>query len=136
MKNPDIPIDPLIINQPMSNNNQFVRFTHTDLKKDLAQTTVPYLDAQPVIPKVPVPLSGAGIFYKGFPGYGGFVALNILTYDYSRHMEQIVFNMLEKNFGSAETNYNFEGKDPMTKKAIEYNVDGDEFEKNVIVQSQ
>lgn len=56
------------------------------MDKDAAQTTVPFIDAQPVVTLVPVPLSGAGIFHKGRENFGGFIAPKIITYDYSKHM--------------------------------------------------
>lgn len=65
-------------------SNQYVEFTHTDFNKDAAQTTVPFVDIQPVINDPQVLLMGAGIYYKGEPGFGGFIAPKIMTYDYSK----------------------------------------------------
>ncbi len=39
------------------------------------QTTIPYVDSQPVAPRTASWLSGAGIYYKGSPGYGGYIGL-------------------------------------------------------------
>lgn len=69
-----------------STDNQFIRFTHSGVDKDVAQTTVPYLDAQDVVSKVPVPLSGAGIYHKGQKSYGGFIGLKLVTYDFAPHV--------------------------------------------------
>ncbi|XP_077283676.1 uncharacterized protein LOC143909525 [Arctopsyche grandis] len=93
---PDIPT---ITKRPSmldSENNQYVKFTHTDFVLDAAQTTIPFLDTQPVISKIPVPLSGAGIYHKGFDGSGGFVAPKIFTYDYSNHFELMFKSESEK----------------------------------------
>ncbi|XP_072395988.1 uncharacterized protein [Diabrotica undecimpunctata] len=60
-----------------------VEFTHTDLNKDAAQTTIPFIDIQPVYSDVAVPLQSAYLYYKKSPSYGGFVGINLQTYDYS-----------------------------------------------------
>ena len=39
------------------------------------QTTIPYLDSQPVSPTTGTWLSGVGIYHKGAPGYGGYIGL-------------------------------------------------------------
>lgn len=64
---------------------RYVPFTHTSFTKDAAQTTIPYIDIQPVINEPAVPLVGAGIYYKGAEGFGGFIAPKIKTYDFGRH---------------------------------------------------
>ena len=71
---------------PDSKFNQYLNFGPTDLEKDAAQTTIPFLDIQPVTTNPPFPLSGAGIFHKGSDGSGGFVALRVMTYDISNHV--------------------------------------------------
>lgn len=63
-------------------NTNYVEFTHTDWDKDAAQTTIPFIDIQSVYSIPAVPLKGAGIYYKGQPGYGGFVAPMIKTYEH------------------------------------------------------
>lgn len=57
------------------------------MDRDAAQTTIPFLDAQPVESILPVPLSGAGIYHKGQKNFGGFVAPKIMTYDFSKHLQ-------------------------------------------------
>lgn len=47
---------------------------------------MPFFDTQPVATHPSSPLRGAGIFYKGKTGYGGFVAPLITTYDFSKEM--------------------------------------------------
>lgn len=86
LKNPDIPILSSTMSEIDSVTNQFVEFTHTDLDRDVAQTTVPYIDAQDVISRVPVALSGAGIYHKGKPFFGGFIGLKLITYDFQPHI--------------------------------------------------
>ena len=72
--------------RPDSKSNQYLNFGPTDLIKDAAQTTIPFLDIQPVVTNPPFPLSGAGIFHKGSDESGGFVALRVITYDFSNHL--------------------------------------------------
>lgn len=62
--------------------NTFVKFGWSDYLKDIHQTPVPFLDIQPVVADPPAPLSGAGIYYKGQPGFGGFVGLKLISYSY------------------------------------------------------
>lgn len=52
---------------PIFNNipDTYVKFTPTDKDADASQTIVPYLETQKVEPIVPIPLSGAGLYYKG-----------------------------------------------------------------------
>lgn len=87
LERPDIPTKADIKSIPDIRNNQFIRFQPTDMEKDIAQTTVPYIDAQLVQPGPNlVPLSGIGLYYKGFPGNGGFIAPKVLTYNYGPHI--------------------------------------------------
>ncbi|KAB0793583.1 hypothetical protein PPYR_13203 [Photinus pyralis] len=72
---------------PDSKTGQYVTFTHTDLESDAAQTTVPFLDAQPVVPKTAVPLAGAGLYHRGESSSGGFIAPKIITYDFGMRVE-------------------------------------------------
>lgn len=66
--------------------NKFIKFRPSDPDKDAAQTTVPFIDTQMVRPKNLTPLSGVGIYWKGKPGLGGFIAPAIVVYDMSTHI--------------------------------------------------
>ncbi|XP_057325995.1 uncharacterized protein LOC130668027 isoform X1 [Microplitis mediator] len=83
---PDIPTRIKQQSSPDSESNQFLNFGPTDLDKDAAQTTIPFLDVQPVITNPPFPLSGAGIYHKGRSGSGGYIALKAITYDFTEHL--------------------------------------------------
>lgn len=87
INNPDIPTRAKAQTFPDSKTNQYLNFAPTDLEKDVAQTTIPFLDVQPLITSPPSPLAGAGVFHKGRSGYGGFVALKVMTYDFSKHIK-------------------------------------------------
>ena len=76
--------------------NKFVKFTNSDYEKDAGQSTVPFIDAQPVESANPVPLSGVGIFHKGRPKFGGFIAPRIFTYNFTKHLEP-GFSQLKTN---------------------------------------
>jgi len=67
--------------------NQYLNFAPSDRRKDAAQSTIPFIDIQPIIPNPPVPIAGAGIFHKGRKGSGGFVALKLITYDFAPHLQ-------------------------------------------------
>lgn len=66
--------------------NRFIKFRPSDADKDAGQTTVPFIDTQMVRPKNLTPLSGVGIYYKGKPGMGGFIAPSVVVYDMSSHI--------------------------------------------------
>ncbi|XP_045478276.1 uncharacterized protein LOC123683340 isoform X2 [Harmonia axyridis] len=89
MYNPDVPTRTPTPSIKLSRSDQFIEFTHTDFERDAAQTTVPFLDAQPVSLMKPVALSGAGLFYKGRINFGGFVTPKVIAYDYSEHLDPI-----------------------------------------------
>ncbi|XP_012275056.1 uncharacterized protein LOC105696851 isoform X2 [Orussus abietinus] len=86
IRKPDVPTQHNARSEPDSTHNQYLKFKTTDLDKDAGQTTVPFLDVQPIVPNPLVPLSGAGIFHKGSPGSGGFLALKIITYNFADHL--------------------------------------------------
>lgn len=67
---------------------KYIQFVTTDDEKDIGQTTVPFFDSQAVEMKIPVPLSGIGVFHKGEVGSGGFIAPRIFTYDFSKCLKQ------------------------------------------------
>jgi len=68
---------------PYPSDNQYIEFTNTGFDQDAAQTTVPYIDIQEVVSEPMVPLSGIGVYYKSRDGYGGFLAPQIITYDFT-----------------------------------------------------
>lgn len=89
LKSPNIPTRSKAKSLPISTSNTFIKFTHTDIGKDAAQTTVPFLDAQDVVNNPPVPLEGVGVFLKAQDGYGGFLAPRIKTFDYGPYVQAI-----------------------------------------------
>lgn len=71
---------------PNNETNAYVKFGPTEIKLDIAQRTVPFLEGLKVEPKVPVPLAGVGLYYKGASGFGGFVAPKIVVYDFEPYI--------------------------------------------------
>uniref|UniRef100_A0AAG5DWJ9 Uncharacterized protein n=1 Tax=Anopheles atroparvus TaxID=41427 RepID=A0AAG5DWJ9_ANOAO len=87
MKYKDIPTRATTKSLPDSTSGQFLRFGPTGGRVDAAQTTIPFLDAQPVYTIRPSPLSGAGLLHKGMPSSGGYIAPKLFTYDYGPHIQ-------------------------------------------------
>lgn len=69
-------------------SNQYIEFTHSGMDADVAQTTIPYLDAQDVVPNPPVPLIGVGLYHKATRGNGGFIGPKVFTYDVTQHIQR------------------------------------------------
>ncbi|XP_017880889.1 uncharacterized protein LOC108625401 isoform X3 [Ceratina calcarata] len=88
LDNPDIPTRAPLMTLPDSKSeHQYLNFAPSDRKTDAAQNTIPFLDIQPVESNPPIPIAGAGVFHKGRSGSGGFVALRLITYDFSPHLK-------------------------------------------------
>ncbi|KAG5894130.1 hypothetical protein JTB14_004068 [Gonioctena quinquepunctata] len=87
INSPDIPTRSPSPSIPTSKSDQYIELTHSDIDRDAAQTTVPFLDAQKLESIQAVPLSGAGIFHKGRSFFGGFITPKIITYDFSKHLK-------------------------------------------------
>lgn len=87
MNNPDIPTEAKGRSAINRKPRQYIEFTHTGVDADAAQTTIPYLDAQDVVPVPPVPLLGVGLYHKAAPESGGFIAPSVFTYDMTSHIQ-------------------------------------------------
>lgn len=93
LQNSDCPLNSVGKNVPISNfveQQQWIDFTYSDIHLDVAQNTVPFLDAQPVYTNPALPLSGVGLYYKGQPAVGGFIGPIIHTYDFTPHFPSSV----------------------------------------------
>lgn len=79
-------------NTKVSKPNQSIRFQTTSWEKDLGQTVVPYFDTLPALVTTTrsVALDGVGIFHRGTPGYGGFIAPKIFTIDHSKYIKSAI----------------------------------------------
>ncbi|XP_062124916.1 uncharacterized protein LOC133838011 [Drosophila sulfurigaster albostrigata] len=86
INNLDLPTRSKENSQPLSKTKQYLKFVNTGLEADAGQTTIPFIDIQDVVSNPPVPLAGLGIYYKSSPGYGGFVAPKLISYDYAAHV--------------------------------------------------
>lgn len=78
---PDSPTRTANIQERFDSNNKYIEFRPTDIKKDLAQLTVPYIESVALEASEPKPLSGVGLYYKGENGFGGFIAVELVAHD-------------------------------------------------------
>ncbi|CAD7090027.1 unnamed protein product [Hermetia illucens] len=92
LKSPDVSTNSQVKSVPKSSHNQYIHFVNTDMDKDAAQNTVPFIDIQDVVSNPPVPLSGVGLYHKGQDQYGGFLAPKVITYDFSPHIQSPSFD--------------------------------------------
>lgn len=83
---PDWPLRTLRKSIRNDEENLVAKFIPTDLVKDGAQHVVPFIDSLIVEPKYYAPLAGLGLYYKDQPGYGGFIAPQIVTYDFEPYI--------------------------------------------------
>lgn len=72
---------------PIRGNNHYINFQPTDVYKDAAQSTVPFLDTTTV--ESHIALAGVGIYQKTQFGYGGFIAPKLIVFDASADMTPI-----------------------------------------------
>lgn len=77
----DLPTRSTNIQERYDYVDKFIEFGPSDIKKDLAQVTVPFVETVFLEASEPRPLQGAGLYYKGEPGYGGFIAIKLIGYD-------------------------------------------------------
>lgn len=82
--NLDSPLRTNNIQERIESHNKFLEFHPTDIQKDLAQLTVPFIESVPLEASEPRPLSGIGLYYKGEKNFGGFLAVNLICYDTGR----------------------------------------------------
>ncbi|XP_059061471.1 uncharacterized protein LOC131854374 [Achroia grisella] len=91
LTSPDIPTRNNAALPIVSKHDQFIEFTHSDFDADAAQSTVPFIDIQPVSTYVQpvdhnVLLRGVGLMHRGMHGSGGYIALKLFSYDYTAHV--------------------------------------------------
>lgn len=66
-----------------SKDKDSIEFSPTGWVRDMAQSTVPFIDSIQLEPYDSVPLHGVGIFYKSQYAHGGYIAPKLITYDYA-----------------------------------------------------
>lgn len=86
---PDVPTKSRQRSIPIVDNNNFIQFQPTDIDKDAAQTTVPFLDATKL--EANVPLSGVGLHYRTTYGYGGFIGPKLIVFDFAKYIEPVSY---------------------------------------------
>lgn len=98
LKNPDAPNKSNGLNKVDSKPDTFIEFTSSDADLDIGQTAVPFVDTQPVTPKPPVALVGAGIFHKGRSYSGGYIAPKVFTYNPADNVQDVFPDINEADF--------------------------------------
>lgn len=93
ISNSDLPIKSNFGSEPDMSSNKFLKFTHSSIDHDVAQTTLPFIDNQAVVPYPGVPLSGVGLYFKGKKNFGGFIAPSVFTYDVSNNVNSKLFSI-------------------------------------------
>lgn len=78
---PDAPTRTKNIQEIFDSRHRFIEFRSSDIKKDLAQVTVPYIETVRLEASEPRPLSGVGLYYKGQEGFGGYIAINLIAHE-------------------------------------------------------
>ncbi|KAK0098477.1 hypothetical protein PV326_008075 [Microctonus aethiopoides] len=68
--------------------NKFIQFHHSDVIEDAGQSTVPFIDAQPVDIYPSFPLGGIGLFYRNQFGCGGYIAPRLFAIDMSQYVDK------------------------------------------------
>ncbi|XP_065556132.1 uncharacterized protein LOC136024620 isoform X2 [Artemia franciscana] len=86
LHNPDTPLRTPSRPLEDAGDNEYVEFQASSIEKDVGQTTIPFLDAQAVIPQPPMWITGIALVHKGNPGYGGYVAFKVATYNMTDHI--------------------------------------------------
>lgn len=76
---PDLPTKTKVKSMPFLGENVFVNFQPSDIEKDAAQSTIPFIDATPL--QAMTPLAGVGLHYKTSIGSGGFIAPKLIVFD-------------------------------------------------------
>lgn len=87
----DLPTKTLIVSEPDMTSNKFVKFSHSSITHDVAQTTLPFIDAQPVMPSPGTPLTGVGIYFKGTKSYAGFIGTSVFSYNFADNLNSDLF---------------------------------------------
>lgn len=76
---PDRPTRSPRKSMPIKGEHFYVQFHPSDIRKDAAQSTVPFIDSQPI--EASTPISGVGLHLKTQFGYGGFIAPKLIVFD-------------------------------------------------------
>ncbi|XP_050438388.1 uncharacterized protein LOC126844318 isoform X2 [Adelges cooleyi] len=91
ISNSDLPTKAKTASEPDVSSNKFLMFTHSSMDRDVAQTTLPFIDKQTVAPYPATPLSGVGIYFKGIKDHAGYIGANVFTYDFSQDISPDLF---------------------------------------------
>nr|UEP64330.1 teratocyte uncharacterized IV [Cotesia flavipes] len=89
------PAESTLMNNELSRSGQnYVRLTgavYSRLFNNFA--VIPFIDSRAVVSSPPAPFGGLGIFYKGQPGYGGFIALKYILSKYNLNVDERILSI-------------------------------------------
>ncbi|CAG5083189.1 Protein of unknown function [Cotesia congregata] len=89
------PAESSLKNNELSRSGQnYVRLTggvYSRLFNNFA--VIPFIDSRAVVSSPPAPLGGLGLFYKGQPGYGGFIALKYILSKYNLNVDERILSI-------------------------------------------
>lgn len=85
-----VTVKPNVQTKQLQEANRFVTFTHSSLEADAAQTTLPFIDIQPVSTQSVTPLIGVGLYYKSEKHQACFIAPKIFTYNFTNHLNDVL----------------------------------------------
>lgn len=77
----DVPTRSINLHNPVNSVNKFIEFEPSDVRRDLAQVSVPYIESVLLEASDPQALAGLGLFYKTDQQYSGFIAIKLIAYD-------------------------------------------------------
>lgn len=82
--------NPMIsLSNTINPDERYSGFTHSDLKRDAGQSTVPFFDTQKVEMDSGFALDGIGLTRKGYGDGGGFLTLKLFTIDLSKYITPV-----------------------------------------------
>ena len=84
---PDIPTKYSGYNKVDTTTDQYIQFDSSSAYKDVSQTTVPFIDAQPVSPRPASWLGGAGLYHK--VSWNSFIVIKINLALWKKHKEKL-----------------------------------------------
>lgn len=79
LKNPDRPTNAIQKSKIVFGENFYINFQPSDITKDAAQSTIPFVDATPI--EAMAPLAGIGLHLRAQYGHGGFIAPKLIVFD-------------------------------------------------------
>ena len=91
-KDPDNPTNSPARTTVISEPDMYFQFQATSLDADVSQMTVPYFDAQPVVPQPASWTTELNVFLRGRKRFAGFISLELYNYNITDHYVNVENN--------------------------------------------